>query len=204
MITKEQIERRRTVAELRQFVEEVRVAVEANPDEMKKARKKAGIYKMFVDEIMPLALAAEYVSDWSDYLQPVEGNQGYDVVIFDDKKKYKGKIEIAKPYNGENNAKDIKQIQQRGFGNIKIHELGEGLSEVAAQILATAQKKALKDYSDCTLLFLGSIAPPFDCELADLENSAELLKIQLQSIRYNAKRVLLVVPPLTDCFIVQG
>ncbi len=204
MITKEKIERRRTRAELRQFVADVRVAVESYPDEMKKARKKAGLYKMFVDELMPLALAADHICDCTDYLEPVCGNQGYDVVIYDAMGNYKGKIEIAKPYKGDVNAEDVKLLEQRGFGNIKIHKLGEGLSEVAGHILATAKKKALKDYSDCTLLLVGAIAPPFECELEPLEKTAELLKIELQSIPYNAKQVVLVVPPLTKCFIIQS
>jgi hypothetical protein len=203
MITNEQIERRRTVAEIRQFVAEVRVAVESDPDEIQKALKKVGLYKMFVDEVMPLALAADHICHCTDYLEPVCGNQGHDVVIYDAMGNFKSKIEIAKPYKGDVNAEDVKLLDQRGFGNIKIHNIGEGLTEIAAHILATAKKKALKDYSDCILLLVGAMAPPFDCELAPLEKAADLLKIELQSIRYNAKKVVLVVPPLIKCFVIQ-
>lgn len=204
MITQEEIERQRTPAKLRQFIAEVRERVESNPDELKRARRKTGLYKMFVDEIMPLALAADHLCDQTDYLQPVRGNQGCDVVVLDAEGIQKDKIEIAKPYDGKTNADDVRLPEKRGFGNIKIQDLGAGLSEVAALILATARQKSVKDYSDCTLLIAGIIAPPFDCELEPLEKAADLLKTELQSMRYRAKRVILAVPPLQKCCVVQG
>ena len=204
MITQEEIERSRTPAELRQFVAKTRARVEADPNELKSARRKVGFYKMFVDEIIPLALAADYLCESNDRLQPVHGNQGYDVVLLDPAGNQKGKVEIAKPYDGKANAEDVKLLEKRGYGEIKIQDLGAGLAEVAALIIRTARDKSIKDYSDCTLLIAGVIAPPFDCELEPLAKSAELLCEDLRGLKYNANRVILVVPPLPQCYVVQG
>lgn len=196
--------RPRTPTELRQFVADTRARVEADPNELKIARSKTGLYKMFVDEIMPLAIAADYLCEEDDRLKPVHGNQGYDVEVINRAGTVKGKVEIAKPYDGKANAEDLRLLESRGYGQIKIHDLGTGLLEVAARILRTAKDKSLKDYSDCTLLLAAVIAPPFDCELQPLAKSAELLCEDLKSITYLAKRVILVVPPLRRCYVVQG
>lgn len=204
MITQEEIEQPRTPDQLRQFVAEVRKRVESDRNELKKARRMEGLYKMFVDEVIPLTLAADFLCGKEDRLIPVHGSQGYDVVVMDPVGNEIDKIEIAKPYDGKADADDLKLVEERGFGDIKIHTLGDGLSAVAAHILTTARKKSLKDYRDCTLLIAGVIAPPFDCEIEPLEAAAELLKVELQSIKYLAKRVILVVPPLDKCYVVQG
>lgn len=203
MITKEEIEHPRTPDGLRQFVAEVRKRVESDQNELKKARKKVGLYKMFVDEVIPLALAADIVCEQSDLLMPVIGNQGYDVIVMDTERNEKGKIEIAKPYDGKADANDVRVVEERGFSEIKIHSLGGELSDIAAHILATARKKSLKDYTDCTLLIAGVITPPFECELEPLKEVAELLKEELQSIKYFAKKVILVVPPLEQFYVIQ-
>ena len=57
MITQAEIQKPRTPTALRKFVEEARLQVEADPKELKNTRKKTGLYKMFVDEIIPLSLA---------------------------------------------------------------------------------------------------------------------------------------------------
>lgn len=204
MITQEDIERPRTPAELRQFVAETRAWVEAHPDELKIARRKAGLYKMFVDEIIPLALAADHLCERNDRLQPVQGNQGYDVIVLDPAGTPKGKVEIAKPHDGKANAEDVKLLEKRGYGEIRIQEVGAGLAEIAALIIKTARDKSVKDYSDCTLLIAGVVTPPFDCELEPLAKSADLLCEDLKGLKYIAKRVILVVPPLPRCYVVQG
>ena len=204
MISREDIERRRTPAELCEFVATTRAQVEANHPELKVARKRTGLYKMFVDEVMPLALAAQHICAPDDRLLPVHGNQGYDAVVFDASGREKEKIEIAKPYDGKANADDVKLIEQRGYGAIKIRNMGEGLAEIAALVIATARAKALKDYSDCTILIAALIDPPFDAELPEVQKAAELLCDDLKAFRYTARRVVLVVPPLQQCFVVQG
>ena len=203
MVTQAEIERPRTPAELRQFVADTRAQVEVDAKQLQIARRHTGLYKMFVDEIIPLSLAAEHLCAPTDRLKPVYGNQGYDVLVLDFQGKVKEKVEIAKPYDGKARAEDVRLLEQRGYGAFHIQELGAGLLEVAARILKTAKEKSVKDYSDCTLLIAGVISPPFDCEIDSLTKSAELLCEDLKRFSYIAKRVILVVPPLQQCFIVQ-
>jgi hypothetical protein len=117
MINQKEIEHPRTPAELRQFVAEIRARVEADPEELKIARRKVGLYKMFVDEIIPLSLSADYICENHDLLKPVVGNQGYDVIVLAPDGTKRGKVEIAKPYDGKANAEDVKLLEKRtGFG----------------------------------------------------------------------------------------
>ncbi len=200
MINQKEIEQPRTPAELRQFVAKIKVQVEADPDELKIARRKVGLHKMFVDEIIPLSLAADHICESHDLLQPIVSNQGYDVIVLTQDGSIKGKVEIVKPYDGKANAEDVKLLEKRGYGEIKIRDIGAGLTEIAARIIKTAEKKSIKDYSDCTLLIVGVITPPFDCELEPLAKAAELLCEDLKKLKYIAKQVIFVVPPLPQCY----
>jgi len=204
MITPEQVETARTPEELRRFVAEIRARVEENPAELQVAREKKGIYKKFVDEIIPLAQAADYLCDPEDRLQPVLGNQGYDVIVLDKEGKPKGKIEIGKPYDGKAVADDAKLLKERGFGKVRVGDLGSGLLEIAARILRTAKDKAIKDYRDCTLMIVGAVLPPMEIERSLLSNSADDLANELRAISYNAKKVVFVVPALEKCYAIQG
>jgi hypothetical protein len=204
MITLEQAETARTPEELRRFVAEVRAQVEANPAELQVAREKKGIYKTFVDEIIPLAQAADYLCGPEDRLQPVLGNQGYDAIVLDKHGSSKGKVEIGKPYDGKAVADDVKLLKQRGFGKVRVRDLGVGLLEIAARIVHTAKDKSIKDYSDCTLMIVGAVLPPMEIERKLLSDSADDPANELRTITYKAKKVIFVVPALEKCYEIQG
>jgi hypothetical protein len=204
MVTPEQVETARTPEELRRFVAEVRAQVDANPTELQVAREKKGIYKTFVDEIIPLSQAADYLCGPEGRLKPVLGNQGYDVIVLDKNGISKGRVEIGKPYDGKAVADDAKLLKERGFGKVRVGELGSGLLEIAARILHTAKDKSIKDYSDCTLMIVESVLPPMDIERQLLSDSADELAKELRGIRYNANKVIFVVPALQKCYEIQG
>jgi len=204
MITQEDIEKARTPMELRQYVALTRQKIKADQTELSKARRKNGLYKVFVDEVMPLAQAADHLCEPEDRLKPVLGNQGYDVIILGPTGSLKGKIEIAKPYNGKSDAIDAHLIDKQGYGQFKVHDLGAELDKVATLILDVAKAKSLKDYSDCILLIVGVIPPPFDCEIEGLEQAAALLCDELKQITYIANRVVLVLPTLKKCYLIQA
>lgn len=204
MITAEQIETARTPEDLRRFVAEVRAQVEANAQERQAGLEKRGLYKTFVDEIIPLAQAADYLCDSGHKIRPVLGNQGYDALVLDEHGNIIGKVEIGKPYDGKADADDAKMIKERGFGKFRIGELGTGLLDIARRIIHTAKQKSLKDYSDCTLLIVGTVLPPMDGERDMLLATGDVLADALRAIHYNAKKVIFVVPALRKCYTIQG
>lgn len=79
-ISKEDIEKKRTPTELRDYVQETRRRVEANADERKRALRKTGLYKTFVDEVMPLAICADHLCEPDDRILPVLGNPAQTVL----------------------------------------------------------------------------------------------------------------------------
>jgi len=204
MITPDQVIIARTPDELRRFTADVRAQVEANHAELEVAREKRGIYKVFIDEVIPLAQAADYLCEADEKLKLVLGNQGYDAIIYDKYGKLKGKVEIGKPYDGKASADGVLLLKERGFGKIRVSELGSSLLEIAAHILRTARNKAIKDYSDCTLLIVGSIRPPFDVERKLLLDTADELAGELRAISYKANKVIFVVPAVEKCYAIQG
>lgn len=204
MISKAEIEQCRTSDELKSFVEEVRKRVESDSDELQRARKGEGLYKVFIDEVMPLSQFSHLLYPAETLFLPVLGNQGYDVEVFDAQKNSVDRIEIAKPHDGQAEAKDNRLVNDRGFGQIKIFDLGGQLEPLAPWIAKTADKKSLKDYSDCTLVIVAAIPPSFDEELPTLEQRAIEIVGELEKMEFLAKRAFLAVPALNQCFEVKG
>lgn len=205
MITREEIEQRRTPRELQEFVERTRSRVEADRPELKLARHRVGLYKLLIDEVMPLSMASLHICDQENQLLPVYGSQGYDAIVFDASGREKDRIEIAKPYDGKASADDANLMEQRGYGAITVRDWGEGLSDMFEVALATAKKKSLKDYRDSTLLFaVIPDLPPYEEEIPVFEKRAKELCDELRQFHFMARRVILVVPPLPSCHVVQG
>lgn len=204
MIAKAEIEQRRTSDELKSFVEEVRKRVESDSDEFRRACCGEGLYKAFVDEVIPLSQFAHLLYPTETVFLPVLGNQGYDVEVFDGQKNLIDRIEIAKPHDGQRKAEDNRVVNERGFGQIKIFDLGGQLDPLVPWIAKTANKKSLKDYSDCTLVIVAAIDPPFDEEMHVLEQRAIEIVKELGNMAFLAKRAFLAVPALTKCFEIES
>lgn len=204
MITKAEIEIARSPFELRAFVTDVRARLEADRGERRQAYRKNGIYKMFFDEVIPLALAADHICGASDKLMPISGNQGYDIVVLDEGGTEIGRVEIAKPFDGRADAEDRKLLLERGYGEVHVGNLGDDLEKIADIIVRTAEEKSNKDYGDCILLIVGVTSPPFECERLLLEQSANSLCERLMNIHYIARKVIFVVPLLDRCYVIQG
>lgn len=200
MITEEEIEQRRTSDQLKSFVEEVRKRVESDPDELQRARRGKGLYKVFVNELMPLARFAHLLYSPETLFLPVLGNQGYDVEVFDGQGNPIDRIEIAKPHDGQAQAEDNRLVNERGFGKTRVYDFGGQLDALAPWIADTAENKSLKDYGDCTLVFVAAIDPPFDEELSVLEQRSIEIVEKMGKMAFRAKRAFLAVPSLNKCF----
>lgn len=204
MISKAEIEQCRTSDELKSFVEEVRKKVESDSDELQRARRGEGLYKAFVDEVMPLSQFSHLLYPADTLFLPVLGNQGYDVEVFDAQKGSIDRIEIAKPHDGQAEAEGSRLVNDRGFGQIKVFDLGGQLDPLAPWIAKTANKKSLKDYSDCTLVIVAAIDPPFDEEVSVLEQRAIEIVGELGKMEFLAKRAFLAIPALNKCLEIEG
>ena len=202
LITKEELEKRRTPSQLQEFVANVRKRVEADSEQLRLGRRKKGLYKEFVDEIVPLADFAPHIYPDDVFLQPVIGNQGYDAIVFDNSGAEIDRIEIAKPYDGKKVSKDNDLLEDRGYGAINIYDLGFGeeLEMLASWIDRSANSKALKDYSDYTLVIVAALESLPHEEIAATERRAEILQAKLSTVRFRAKRVFLAVPALKRCY----
>lgn len=185
---------------MRAFVKEVRERVELDPEELRRAQNGEGLYRVFVNEVWPLSQFAHLIYPPETLFLPVLGNQGFDVDVFDKEGNPVDRIEIAKPHDGQLKANDNRLLNERGFGHIRVCDLGGQLDALTPWIVDTAEKKSLKDYSDCTLVLVAATDPPFDEELPILEQRCIEFVQTLRSMAYRAKRAFLAVPSLDKCF----
>jgi hypothetical protein len=190
------IQQPRTPRELEDFVRHVHREVAAIPEERHKGMMKKGIYKVFLDEIVPLSqfAALHYLEDIQ--IKPVLGNQAHDALVLDKSGAVVGKIEMTAPQDGAAVANDSKLAVDRGFGNLSCYGPGEEIANLSRFIVDTARKKAKKDYSDCVLVIVISTLPPFDSFKSAHDMQIERVLKELQSIQFKAQKVFLLISPV--------
>lgn len=195
MITPSEIELPRSPSALRNFVIQFREDVESNDSERHRGILKKGLYKQFLDEIVPLSLFVikEYPEDFK--VQPILGNQGYDALVFDGSGKEVDRIEITTPQDGAEKAIDARKVVNQGYGKMYMGKPGHDFEALFPHVLATCQRKAQKDYGDCTLVVAISPNPPSQSFEALYEDQIAALVCQMAQINFKAKRVFLLVNP---------
>lgn len=200
MISSEEIEQRRSPVELREFVCEVQQNVKSDDVERYRGIQKKDVYKLFVDEIIPLSYFAIFQYPDSYKILPVIGNQGYDALVFDENGKEVERVEITIPHNGAAMAEDARLIVKNGYG--QIHITGEhtglkdkSLNDITPHVLDACKKKSEKDYSDCVLVIAISPNPPFPSHEIGYEEQIGILVQQIKNIKFNARQVFLLILP---------
>ncbi len=153
------------------------------------------MYKQFLDEIVPLSCFAAWAYPESYEIQPVLGNQGYDAVVFNETGEEVDRIEITTPHDGAAEAMDARLVVNRGYGQAHVESPGDDFNALVPRVLAVCREKALKDYSDCTLVVAIEPLPPFTSFEAQYEKQIEVLASEMAQISFKAKRVFLVVLP---------
>ncbi len=151
MIAKEDIEKPRSPRGLRKFVCCRKQKVKARRTDRHAAIQRKGIYNVFIKEIVPLSIFALKAYPNTCRVEPVLGNQGYDAIVRDKHGDIIDYVEITFPDDWETEAKDAKLIVSRGYGKIDVLQPGEDIERLSKFIQAVCLKKAIKDYSDCTL-----------------------------------------------------
>jgi len=196
-ITKDELQQRRSPKELWFFAHRVRDEASVDPLQRTEAYSHKGLYKQFIDEILPLSDFAVLQYPETCTVEPVLGSQGYDAIIFDSSGHECDRIEIKKPYDGAGRAEDGRLILERGYGNDHGGVPGYELVPLIPFVLATCQATLLKDYSDCTLVFVVPVLEPFPFPDFQQRFETDLANLarQISDFRLNAKRVFLFVPP---------
>ena len=137
MITKEDIEIERTPNELRRFVTTIKSKVNNCKQERYKGMLKKGIYKVFVDEIIPLSLFCMKIYPDNYKIFPKLGNQGYDAIVKDENGKTFEYLELTAPHDGRKAANDAKLAVERGYGNPLVYSPGSDLKDMFSIIMDT-------------------------------------------------------------------
>ena len=104
------------------------------------------------------------------------------------------RIEIANPIDGKEVAATGRELVQHGIGGLRVEDPGDDLEELIPIITKTAQIKALKDYSDATVVFNLTCLPPFKGYETRHEEQINRIRIKLSEVGFKAKRVFIILP----------
>jgi hypothetical protein len=193
-LSKKEIEQPRTPEELVAFVESVRARAIEDEELRNAGHLRQGYLKEFFDEVVPLSRAASYLYPADYTLCPILGNQGYDAEVRDPHGKLVDHVEIANPIDGKTVADAGQQLVERGFTDVQVGNPGDDLEALMPILFQTASKKAMKDYSDSTVIFNVSALPAFEGFEDRYENQVARIRRELSSEGFRAKRVVVLLP----------
>ena len=198
MITKEDIEIEKTPSELREFVTTIKSKIDNCKQERHKGMLKKGIYKVFLDEIVPLSLFCMKIYPDNYKIFPKLGNQRYDAIVKNEDGKIYEYLELTAPHDGLKVAKDAKLTVERGIGNTSIRDYNSGsdLKGMFSIIIDVCKKKAKKDYSDCSLVIVIDFSPPFEEEKTKYAQLVKELEEKILKMKFNVKKIYLLIIPL--------
>jgi hypothetical protein len=195
MITKEDIEIERTPNELRQFVTTIKSKINNCEQERHRGMLKEGIYKVFLDEIIPLSLFCLKIYPNNYKILPKLGNKGYDAIVKDENGKIFEHLEITIPHDGLKAANDAKLTVERGFGETftRDYNSGSDLKDMFSIIMDVCEKKSKKDYSDCSLVIVIDFSPPFEEEKTKYMQLVKELEKKMLKINFIVKKIYLLI-----------
>ncbi len=194
-LSREDIETPRSPSELKQFVERVRESVRLNPAEREDGMLRHGYYKEFLDEVVPLSRFAIQTYPETYRVQPVLGNQGYDAIVRNADSQIVDKVEIANPIDGKAVSSVAREVAEYGISGLSVGDVGDDTEDLISIIQCTVKKKAVKDYSDVTVVFNVAALPPYKGFETRHEAQIERIRQALSAAGFKAKRVFVLHPP---------
>jgi len=194
MITKEDIEIGRTSNELRQFVTTIKLKVNNCKQERHRAMRMKGIYKVFVDEIIPLSLFCMKIYPDNYKIFPKLGNQGYDAIVKDENGKIFEYVEITAPHDGRKAANVAKLAVKNGIAlnTFRDYNSGNDLKDMFSIIMDVCEKKSNKDYSNCSLVIDIDFSPPYEEEKPIYLKLLKDLEKKILELNFNVKKIYLL------------
>ena len=195
ILTKDAIQQRRNPSELREFAELVCDYVRHDQVELNKGTCKTGLYKEFLDEILPLSYFAEiaYPNDFT--VQPVIGNQGFDAIVYNGSGIIHEKLELTTPHDGFTSASVARTRNKIGYSTAFIGNIGEDFIRITPFVLATCRSKSLKDYSNVKLVIIVNVQPPFEGYEENYKFNVSHLVELVSKIQFVSKNLVLFFPP---------
>jgi len=189
--TPEQIQVRRTPSELRAFAQECIAKGNANPEELRKAYLRKGLYKEIRDEFLPMARCVHHLYSDAHTVQPVLGNQGFDAEVFDQRGERVDRLELTVPRDGALEAAEAQKLVAEGMGFVRVTD-DDALDSLVARLIETCKKKAIKDYSDATLIVaMNWLEATLNVDDEDKEAFHKNVVAHMSAITFKAKRVFL-------------
>lgn len=195
MISESSLQEPRSPKALRAYVLELKEAVRQNPQEFERALLKSGLYKEFLDELVPLSCFAVLAYPDNHSIQLVLGNQGHDAIVCDASGDEVDRVELTVPQNGRAEAQDRELVVDRGFGTVRTGKPGDDLKALFSFVIETCRAKALKDYRACTLVVAIEPLPPFEGLETEHDEIVQQLAGEMRSICFRARRVCLLLMP---------
>jgi hypothetical protein len=196
MIKEKEFEKERSVLGLRQFVLRRKRKISSIAEERDKGILKKGIYKEFLEELIPLSLFCLKNYKKNFRISPKLGNQGFDAVVKDKDGNFIENIELTFPHDGRFEAEDARKVVNANIGNFRKYNNGEDLCDLKRYIIDTCKSKSQKIYTDCSLVIILSLIPP-DPEKEKIYN--KILEDIISEIKYNfqfkAKNVYILFTP---------
>ncbi len=195
MIQSSEFERRRSPRQLREFVEGLKETVRSDDVERHLGILKRGLYKQFLEELVPLSCFAVLVYPDNYGVQAVLGNQGYDALVFDEVGREVDRVELTAPHDGRAAAQNDALVVGRGFGKVTVGNPGDDFDARVKHVLTTCRNKAQKDYGDSTLVVTIEPLSPFAGFEDRYDRQVASLVDQMSKIDFNSKRTFLLILP---------
>jgi hypothetical protein len=189
-----EIEQPRSPRALLAFVQSVRTRAETDAELRTAGHLREGYLKEFFDEVVPLAQFASAVYPEDHTVCPVLGNQGFDAEVRNHEGRLVERVEVANPIDGKAIAAAGRELLASGIGGFKVRDPGDDLEDLISIIARTASKKALKDYSDATVVFNVSACPAFQGFEFRHEQQVARIRHVLATAGITAKRVFVLLP----------
>ena len=209
MITKDDLETKKTPDDLYAFVESTFESILTNAEEKKVARLRKPPYKELIEEVYPLSIfCKQKYQDKPVLVQPVVGNQWYDAKIETIKGEPVENIELSWPIDGQKENYEAVQLNEKGHTKLEMWDVNDNSQrqQIIERIIVKANDKALKDYSTTegsSLIFVLDIAPYFGMQKIENPDEIEYLKQKLKEISFKVTNVYLLLLPIKELIEIQ-
>jgi hypothetical protein len=189
------LEKPRIPKEMEEYFHHICSITEQNKELTELARLKKDRYKKFLEEFYPLYCfsKSKYCKEASR-MNIVIGNQGYDaVVIYNDGSKEK--YEITGYIDGEWDFLNAKELNESCIGIVTVDgtkSIAEKQKNYFHKIMGNVKKKAEKDYSGMSIIFVVNTYWHFEVFDCDSSNFISDLMNKIRNQGIIAKKVFLL------------
>ena len=151
----------RTPTDLQQYRKDIHAQLEANSEWRKAARAKSGIFKRYVEELIPFShfCSWKYADRADVWCRLVDGTVGGDCIVVEGEPPQEHCVEITWPIDGKWDARQRQLVNETGCSEVEVWDIDDVTLQSAAvkRVIQAAKKKARRDYrapGGSTLIFV--------------------------------------------------